>query len=196
MYSYIKGKVVDKNLSIVTIDNNGIGYEINVTDNTLCDVQIGDVAKIYTYLYVREDEMSLFGFSKAEEKKLFIRLISISGIGPRMALQILSGMDLKSLVLAISSGDLKTLCKIKGLGKKTAELVILNLKDDMATNLTSMDDSGNVSMPLVSDDIVAAVGVLESLGIPRTEGLKAATDASKEVSGVENIISYCLKKLG
>ena len=128
MNSYISGKIVGKSTNGIVIENNGIGYDIGVSGNTLYDVDTGEIAKIYTYLYVREDEMSLYGFSREEEKKLFLRLIDISGIGPKMAMQILGGYDLKTLTVAIASGDVKTLCKIKGLGKKTAELIVLNRK--------------------------------------------------------------------
>ena len=132
MYNYIQGKIVDKTLTAIVVDNNGIGYEIGVSGNTLMDVDMGEIVKIYTYLYVREDEMSLYGFSRLEEKKLFMRLIDISGIGPKLAMQILGGYDLKTLTVAIASGDAKTLCKIKGLGKKTAELIILSLREQVA----------------------------------------------------------------
>ena len=83
MYNYIQGKIVDKTLTTIVVDNNGIGYEIGVSGNTLMDVDMGEIVKIYTYLYVREDEMSLYGFSRLEEKHLFSRLIDISGIGPK-----------------------------------------------------------------------------------------------------------------
>ena len=86
MYSYIQGKIVDKTFTSIVVDNNGIGYEIGVSGNTLTDVDMGEIVKIYTYLYVREDEMSLYGFSRLEEKKLFLRLIEISGIGPKLSL--------------------------------------------------------------------------------------------------------------
>ncbi|MBD5091973.1 MAG: Holliday junction branch migration protein RuvA [Clostridiales bacterium] len=191
MYSYITGKVANKTFNSVVLETGGIGYEIGVSGNTLYDVNLGEVAKIYTYLYVREDEMSLYGFSRDEEKKLFLRLIDISGIGPKMAMQILSGYDLKTLTVAIASGDVKTLCKIKGLGKKTAELIVLNLRDVAAEDLAGENSIGAFG----GDDIADAVSALESLGIPKTEAVRAASEASKEVSGVENIISYCLKQL-
>ena len=192
MYSYIIGKVTNKTFNSVVLENNGIGYEIGVSGNTLYDVNLGETAKIYTYLYVREDEMSLYGFSRDEEKKLFLRLIDISGIGPKMAMQILSGYDLKTLTVAIASGDVKTLCKIKGLGKKTAELIVLNLRDVAAEDVAGADSTSLLG----GDDIADAVAALESLGIPKTEAVRAASEASKEVSGVENIIAHCLRKLG
>lgn len=190
MYNYISGKVVDKTPSSLVIDNNGIGYEMGVSNNTLYDIGLGEIAKIYTYLYVREDTFSLYGFSRAEEKNLFLRLIDISGVGPKMAMQILGGYDLKTLSVAIASGDVKTLCKIKGLGKKTAELIILNLREQVADDITITEGGA-----IAGDDISDAVFALESLGISKTDALRAATEASKEVSGAEAIIAYCLKRL-
>ncbi len=192
MYNYISGKVADKTPVSIVVDNNGIGYEIGVSGNTLYDVEIGEIVKIYTYLYVREDEMSLYGFSRVDEKKLFMRLIDISGIGPKMAMQILSGYDLKTLSVAIASGDVKTLCKIKGLGKKTAELIVLSLKEQVADDITVFNNAA----PIAGDEIADAVFALESLGISKTDAVRYANEASKAVTGVENIIAYCLKKLG
>ena len=162
MYNYIQGKIVDKTFTSIVVDNNGIGYEIGVSGNTLCDVAVGEITKVYTYLYVREDEMSLYGFSRLEEKKLFMRLIEISGIGPKMAMQILGGYDLKTLTVAIATGDVKTLCKIKGLGKKTAELIVLNLREQAADDITLFDNHQDA---VTGDDIADAVFALESLGL-------------------------------
>ena len=193
MYNYIQGKVVDKTFTSIVVDNNGIGYEIGVSGNTLQDVAIGEIVKIYTYLYVKEDEMSLYGFSRRDEKKLFMRLIEISGIGPKMAMQNHGRYDLKTLTVAIASGDVKTLTKIKGLGKKTAELIVLNLREQAADDITLFDSHQDA---VTGDDIADAVFALESLGLSKTDAVRAATEASKAVKGVENIIAYCLKKLG
>ena len=193
MYNYIQGKVVDKTFTSIVVDNNGIGYEIGVSGNTLQDVAIGEIVKIYTYLYVKEDEMSLYGFSRRDEKKLFMRLIEISGIGPKMAMQILGGYDLKTLTVAIASGDVKTLTKIKGLGKKTAELIVLNLREQAADDITLFDSHQDA---VTGDDIADAVFALESLGLSQTDAVRAATEASKAVKGVENIIANSHKKLG
>ncbi len=191
MFNYILGKVADKTLSEIVIDRDGIGFQLGVSINTLTDVEIGDVVKIYTYLYVREDEISLYGFSRAEERDLFLKLINISGIGPKMAMQILSGYDLSTLTTAIATGDVKTLCKIKGLGKKTAELIVLNLKDQAAEEITLF----NMGKLQDDDDVRDAVSALESLGVSKTDALKLANEAKKHVSGVENIIAYGLKHL-
>lgn len=193
MYNYITGKIVDTGENRLVIENNGIGYEIGVSGNTLYSVQPGQNAKIYTYLYVREDTFALYGFSKAEEKNLFMRLIDISGVGPKMAMQILSGYDLKTLTVAIATGDVKTLCKIKGLGKKTAELIILNLKEQLVGDIT--DTGAQAGSAVLSDDLNDAVFALESLGISRTEAVKAVNDASKQTDGIENIIALALKMI-
>lgn len=192
MYNYIQGKIVDKTLTAIVVDNNGIGYEIGVSGNTLMDVDMGEIVKIYTYLYVREDEMSLYGFSRLEEKKLFMRLIDISGIGPKLAMQILGGYDLKTLTVAIASGDSKTLCKIKGLGKKTAELIILNLREQVADDITLMNDHQDA---ITGEDIADAVFALESLGLSKTDAVRMATEASKVCHGTEDIIRHCLQNL-
>lgn len=192
MYNYIQGKIVDKTLTAIVVDNNGIGYEIGVSGNTLMDVDMGEIVKIYTYLYVREDEMSIYGFSRLEEKKLFMRLIDISGIGPKLAMQILGGYDLKTLTVAIASGDSKTLCKIKGLGKKTAELIILNLREQVADDITLMSDHQDA---ITGEDIADAVFALESLGLSKTDAVRMATEASKVCHGTEEIIRHCLQNL-
>ena len=140
--------------------------------------------------------MSLYGFSRIDEKNLFLRIIDVSGIGPKMAMQILSGYDLKTLTVAIASGDIKTLSKIKGLGKKTAELLVVNLRDHVADDITLLTmDSPSGSTPIVGEDVADAARVLESLGLAKTEAVKKATEAAKHVSGAENIIAYCLKQL-
>ena len=192
MYSYIIGKIAGKTANGIVVENNGIGYELGVSGNTLYDVNTGETKKIYTYLYVREDEMSLYGFSREEEKKLFLRLIDISGIGPKMAMQILGGYDLKTLTVAIASGDVKTLCKIKGLGKKTAELIVLNLREVAAEDISGGESVGAAPF---GDDIADAVNALESLGIAKTDAVRAVSEAGKQVSGVENLIAHCLKQL-
>ncbi len=192
MYSYICGKVVDILPTSIVIDNGGIGYDIGVSNNTISEVALGEVVKVYTYLYVgREGEIALYGFVRNDEKKLFMRLIEISGIGPKGAMQILGGYDLKTLSVAIASGDVKTLSKIKGLGKKTAELIVLSLREQVADDITIFDNSG--SGALAGDDIADAVFALEALGLSKTEAVRAASEAAKHVNGVESIITYALQ---
>ncbi|MEG2450979.1 MAG: Holliday junction branch migration protein RuvA, partial [Clostridia bacterium] len=138
------------------------------------------------------DVIALYGFSKLEEKTLFLRLINISGIGPKMGMQILGGYDLKTLTIAIATGDIKTLTKIKGLGKKTAELLILNLREQVAVDLTDVTSSFGGEL---SQDIQDAIFALTTLGISNTEAVKVVNEIARTVNGVENIISTALKRL-
>ncbi len=193
MYNYIIGKVTYAMGNTLVVENNGIGYEIGVSGNTLYDnCTVGSTVKIYTYLYVREDTFALYGFSSLEEKTLFLRLIEISGVGPKLAMQILSGADLNTLTVAIATGDIKTLSKIKGLGKKTAELIVVSMRDQVSADLNA------ALSPLekyADKDQTEAVFALVSLGISNTDAVKIVNDVSKTASGLENIIREALKRL-
>ena len=195
MYSYIKGRLVEAREGAVVLENNGIGYEIGVSGNTLSDaaaVGADGEMKLYTYLYVREDTFALYGFSRYEEKTLFMRLIDISGVGPKLAMQVLGGYDLGTLTAAIATGDVKTLTKIKGLGKKTAELIVLNLREQAVSELGS---EGGAFAQTADKDIWDAVFALVSLGVSNTEAVRAVQAASKSVRGVENLVSAALRTL-
>lgn len=193
MYNYIIGKVTYAMGNTLVVENNGIGYEIGVSATTLYDCCTpGEIVKIYTYLYVREDTFALYGFSKLEEKTLFLRLIDISGVGPKLAMQILGGMDLNSLTVAIAIGDIKTLSKIKGLGKKTAELIVVSMRDQVSADMAS------AISPLekyADKDQSEAVFALVSLGMSNTEAVKLVAEIAKTTSGLENIIREALKRL-
>ncbi len=193
MYNYIIGKVTYAIGNTLVVENNGIGYEIGVSATTLYDCCTpGEIVKIYTYLYVREDTFALYGFSKLEEKTLFLRLIDISGVGPKLAMQILGGMDLNSLTVAIATGDIKTLSKIKGLGKKTAELIVVSMRDQVSADMAS------AISPLekyADKDQSEAVFALVSLGMSNTEAVKLVAEIAKTTSGLENIIREALKRL-
>lgn len=193
MYNYIIGKVTYARDNVLVVENNGIGYEIGVSGNTLYDAcNIGATVKIYTYLYVREDTFALYGFSTLEEKTLFLRLIDISGVGPKLAMQILSGLDLNTLTVAIATGDIKTLSKIKGLGKKTAELIVVNMRDQISADLTTTESVlGGAS----DKEQAEAVFALASLGISNTDAVKIVAEVSKTTHGLENIIREALKRL-
>ena len=193
MYNYIIGKVVQAMGNTLVLENNGIGYEIGVSGNTLYDVcNIGSTAKIYTYLYVREDTFALYGFSTLGEKTLFLRLIEISGVGPKLAMQILSGMDLNSLSIAIATGDIKTLSKIKGLGKKTAELIVVSIRDQVSGDLC-----GAVS-PIEQygdKDQNDAVFILVSQGMSNTDAVRLVAEVAKTTSGLDNILREAFKRI-
>lgn len=194
MYNYITGKVAYAAGNTLVVDNNGIGYEIGVSGNTLYDCStLGATVKIYTYLYVKEDVFALYGFSKLEEKTLFLHLIDISGIGPKLAMQILSGTDLNSLTVAIATGDVKTLSKIKGLGKKTAEMIVVSMRDQVSVDLMTAD---SVLGAAADRELADAIYALAALGISNTDAVKLVTEIAKTVKGTENIIREALIRLG
>ena len=198
MYYSITGKVIHYEEGKIVLENNGIGYELGVSANTLSAfAKRGETITAYTYLKVSDDGMSLYGFYTKEEKAMFINLISISGVGPKIALQILSGIDLQRLAICIVNGDVKTLAKVKGIGKKTAERIILELKEKIADMDNSSDDNsffglmgGDTSKDEVVNDAVLA---LVSLGISKTEAVKAVAIARQSSDKLETIITTALR---
>ena len=199
MYYSITGKVIFYEEGKIVLENNGIAYELGVSANTLSALsKKGETVTAYTYLKVAEDEMSLYGFYSKEEKAMFINLISVSGVGPKTALQILSGIDLQRLAIAIVNSDSKTLAKVKGLGKKTAERIILELKEKIAQVDDNNDGDGFFGLlgsdDASKDDVVNdAVLALVSLGISKTEAVKAVATARTKTDKLENIITLALR---
>lgn len=192
MYNYIIGKAVQSAGNTLVIENNGIGYEVGVSYTTITSCAVNATVKLYTYLHVREDTFALYGFSSLEEKTLFLRLIDISGIGPKLAMQILSGTDMNTLTVAIATGDIKTLSKIKGLGKKTAELIVVSMRDKISEDLAS---ATSVIGGVQDKEQTEAVYALVSLGISNTDAVKIVSEVSKNTKGVENIIRDALARL-
>lgn len=192
MINFIEGKVVDKQEDYVVIENNQIGYEIYVssfTQNTL--IYQNDMARLFTYMNVREDGITLYGFATKEEKDMFLKLISVSGIGPKMAMGILSNISIVDLTNAIFRQDIKMLCTVKGLGKKTAERLLVELKDKtLPTTVASSDD--NVNMSYVDE----ATDALVSLGVGKNEAYRLARENAKECASVEEIITKVLRGMG
>lgn len=132
MISYLSGQVIDEHEGALTILCRGVGYEVICSTNTLNDLTDRKVVQLWIYTHVREDALQLFGFSSQVEKKLFLNLLKVNGIGPKLAMQILSGASLDSIIDAIESKDVATLTKLPKVGKKTAEQMILTLKGTLA----------------------------------------------------------------
>ena len=133
MYSYIIGKVISKSKNILILENNNIGYEIYMTEIALSELNIGEDAKIYTYYNVTQDNISLFGFKNLEEKKMFENLISVSKIGAKTAIGILSSISTAELAISIITNDINRLSKLPGIGKKTAQRLVLEVIDKVKT---------------------------------------------------------------
>ena len=128
MYAFIQGTVEDIEQDRVSINCGGVGYEILTTNTAIGKCAVGQAAKFYTYLAVREDALTLYGFLQKDEKEMFLRLIGVSGVGPKVGLSILSTMSAREAAIAIVSGDDKALAKVPGIGKKTAQRLVLELK--------------------------------------------------------------------
>ncbi|MDD4121036.1 MAG: Holliday junction branch migration protein RuvA [Clostridia bacterium] len=193
MIGFIKGIITNVYEEQVVLENNGIGYVINISINTKNQIEkSNEEIKLFTHMQVREDDISLFGFFSIEEKRMFLNLISVSGIGPKAALTILSGLALNSLALAIVSEDTKSLSKIKGVGKKTAERIILELKEIISKqhNLSSL-----ISPEDNNSDMVDAIEALCGLGISRSEAMVAVQNSIDHSNSLEELVINSLKKL-
>lgn len=182
MYYYIKGTLVQKSDNYIVVDANGVGYMIYTSLNSMQNTgEIGKKITIYTYLHVREDVMDLFGFTTIEEKNMFLHLISVSGVGPKAALSILSVTTPAKFALAVITNDVKTITKASGVGPKMAQRVILELKDKMKTDELEIDledESDNI----LSDNRSEAISALVVLGY-------SSNDAQKAVKGIDGTLS-------
>lgn len=195
MIGFVKGQLISINNYIATIEVNGFGLNIIVSNNTLEKIKnIKDEVKLFTYLNVREDGISLFGFFLEEEKRMFMNLITITGIGPKAAITILSGLSLNSLALAIISQDIKALSKIKGVGKKTAERIVLELKEIISKEHIGLKEEVNFS-DSASSDMFDAIEALCSLGIQRSDAVIAINKVKGISNTIEELIINSLKSL-
>ncbi len=192
MLNYIEGKLVEKQDGYIVVDCNNIGYEIQVGDHTLNSIEyVNEMVKILTYMQVREDGITLYGFITREEKNMFLKLISVSGIGPKMAIGILSGISVNELISAIVRQDVKMLCTIKGLGKKTAERLLVELKDQSMPTTTQ-----NVEENVNEDYVSQATDALISLGVGKNEAYRLAKENALNSTSVEEIITKVLRGMG
>lgn len=193
MINYLVGEIVLKSENLLVVENNGIGFEIFVSMATIDSLpSVGSVGKVFTYMNVREDEISLYGFSTVEEKELFLKLISVSGIGPKVGLSILSGIRISDLAVAIKTGDTKLLSTIKGLGKKTAERIVLELKDKISVVGYSIQNEETVLNESIIDEATEA---LISLGISKNEAYRLSRENSVGSNTAEEIIRKAFQNL-
>lgn len=197
MFAYINGKIADKSTNYVVIDNNGIGYKIFMSQSAIDKMQeIGKMQKVYTYYYVREDNISLYGFLSNEELRMFELLLSVSGIGAKSAIQILSSITPSAFALAVITNDVSKIVKIPGIGKKTAERMILELKDKLKTE-QAVTKNVEVREAICEDEKdTEAIAALQVLGYTRKEIEKVIEKIEIQNSSVEEIIRKALAILG
>jgi len=197
MIAFLRGRVLDKHPNRIVVDVNGVGYELYVPLSTYYDVgDAGSEISLRVHTHVREDALQLFGFLTALEQQLFERLIAISGIGPKLAIAVLSGIESRELVASVRRADVARLTRIPGIGKKTAERIVLELKDRLA-DVAAADAGATVdaaSVDRLRDDLVSA---LENLGYHRPLAEKAA-DAARARDGsaaFEDALKSALREL-
>lgn len=199
MYEYIKGKYIGINKDYIVIDNNGIGYKIFTSGNTIANMpKTGEEVLIYLIQIVRQDFIGLYGFLTKEELEMFSKLLTINGVGAKASLSLLSISTVNNLKYAIITGDEKTIVKAPGIGKKTAQRIILELKDKFKVDEVQEYDNENDDVTINVEDknkrIEEAKYALISLGYSEKEADKAIDNVDKNES-IENIIKSCLRFL-
>jgi Holliday junction DNA helicase RuvA len=193
MITHIQGKLVEKSPTDVVIDCGGVGYHVNISLHTHSLLPKADFIKLYTHLQIKEDAHTLFGFVEKSEREIFRMLLSVSGIGASIARTMLSSLEPKQVINAIASGDVATIQKIKGIGSKTAQRVILDLKE----KVLKLYDLDEVSMSLSNTNKEEALSALEVLGFVRKASEKVIEKIVKEdpEASVETLIKRALKNL-
>lgn len=198
MIGYLKGKVLYSSDGTVLLENNGVGYEVLCSGAAYAKLVTDGQGEVFTYLQVRDDGISLFGFVSMEEKNMFLQLISVSGVGPKMGITILSSMNVGDIAVAIANSDVKQLTAAKGLGKKTAERIILELREKVAALEVPASSGRRAAAPAekITDREEDAVVGLMSLGYTRAESVRAVKRAEESgAESMEEIIMTALKNM-
>jgi Holliday junction DNA helicase RuvA len=195
MYEYIKGDVSETAQDYAVIETGGIGYRVYTTTQSLARLSAGDKAKLYCHFVVREDAHTLYGFVSPEERQMFVRLTGVSGIGPKVALGILSAMTVSELCMAIIAADEGAFQKVSGVGKKTAQRLIIDLAEKIDT--AEAIGTGDVAPTSGSAGIEAeAVSALVALGYKQAEAMKAVSSVKNLGDTAEDIIIMALRRMG
>ena len=200
MIAFVRGTAVDMTENSVIVEAGGIGYEIYMTGTDLSQIHMGEEVKIHTYFNVREDAMQLYGFRSKDDLQMFKLLLGVNGVGPKAAVGVLAGITADELRFAILSDDVKTLSKAPGIGKKTAQKLILELKDKMKLEdafelkLANEQEKAVAGLGEISDGRQEAVEALVALGYSSTDALRAVrkvTDVAPD--DVEGLLKAALK---
>ena len=195
MIGYLKGNLLFAEEGVAIIDVNGVGYEVICSGAAYAELLKNRYGEVFTYTAVKEDGVSLYGFISQEEKKIFLKLISVSGVGPKMGIAVLSSMSVKDLTARIATGDINGLSAVKGLGKKTAERIVLELRDKMGAGIID-DGLPAGSAAVVDDETDDAVIALMGLGFTRAESVQAVKRAKAAGSEtIQQTISFALKSM-
>ena len=198
MIGCLIGEVFALEAPTVLLNVNGVGYEVDTPLSTFCQLQKGQKVTLWTHLVVREDAQQLYGFSNAQEKTIFRTLLKVNGVGPKMALGILSTLSVELLVHTIEHDDLNTLVKIPGVGKKTAERLMIELRDRFKT-LAQAATTSSTALPqiqfIANSPIAEAEAALQSLGYKPQEAQKAVAAVKGDFSESADLIRAALKSM-
>lgn len=194
MIAFVRGSFIIKNPALVVVDVNGVGYECHVSLNTYSAIDNKESGQLFTYLHLYENGQTLYGFAEQSEKDLFIQLISVSGVGAATARMMLSGMRPEEIIRAIVQSNARQLESVKGIGKKTAERLVLELKDKLSKQANEIIISSSVNNRVEAD----ALNALISLGIARPmaeQAIKKALSATSEILPLEELLKRALKNV-
>lgn len=195
MIAYLSGKLLEKQANVAIVDVGGVGYEVSIPLSTFYELgEVGSPVSLRIYTHVREDAIQLFGFKTLRERDLYLRLISVQGIGAKSGITMLSGMSADEIILAIRTNDLARLTSIPGVGRKTAERLVIELRDkvgDLSGDGTVLDDASRTALPAdaVFEDALSA---LINLGYQRSAAEKALQKAAQE--GTEISVQKLLRR--
>jgi Holliday junction DNA helicase RuvA len=195
MYAYLRGNFSYKTASQVYIDINGVGYEVNITLNTYAAIETLATGKLFTYLQIKEDAHTLYGFFEKEEKDMFVLLISVSGVGAATARMMLSSLKPEEVEAAITTGNLRLIESVKGIGKKTAERLVLELKDKVGNKTGTSSLSWAKGVNSMEKD---AVNALVALGILQKQAdisVKKILSTEPDIIKLEDLIKKALKAI-
>ena len=199
MIAYLKGRVLTITSETAIVEVGGVGYELYCSGGAFRKITVGETVELYTYLQVKEDGITLFGFANPKEKELFLKVISVSGVGPKLGIAILTGLSAEEFLLAVQTADAKRLSSVKGLGKKTVEKIILELHGKISAaevmNVTEEEKKATepqtVKLSKADEDAVSA---LMGLGFTRNESVQAVKKAREAGAvSVEDVIMKALQ---
>ena len=195
MYAYLKGLFTHKSATVVHLEAGGIGFEVNITLNTYAEIQSLEGGRLFTYLQTKEDGQTLYGFYELEEKEVFVLLISVSGVGAAIARMMLSSLRSSEVASAITQGNVALLQGIKGIGKKTAERLVLELKEKMQKHTNNLPNTIKLPVNVIEAD---ALNALMALGIGKVQAeqsIKTIILAHPGIVHLEELIKKALKAI-
>ena len=195
MYAYLKGLFTHKSATVVHLEAGGVGFEVNITLNTYAEIQSLEGGRLFTYLQTKEDGQTLYGFYELEEKEVFVLLISVSGVGAAIARMMLSSLRSSEVASAITQGNVALLQGIKGIGKKTAERLVLELKEKMQKHTNNLPNTIKLPVNVIESD---ALNALMALGIGKVQAeqsIKTIILAHPGIVHLEELIKKALKAI-